>query len=417
MMSRTLPRELRGTHAVDGGSGRDTARPCAPLRSLRRVLPARALWLMLLLAFPAYADEVRVELTTTRGLPPTGFVCQRGVPFPLTADRQDVRRPRREPGVVYGEVPLANGAQLVAVDVAGKRLFVDRDRDGDLAEEPAIPSTGSPGIAAELELSVRRRDGTTFPYLVWLFLGADGQGFNYYGHGRKDGRLALAPDLSVRVSAGDAVPLNAGTFEHGKVHVDWNGDGEVQDPEWLAAGDQVTFRGHAVRLVRIAPYADAVTFDVQPADGGTDVERALASEPIVGNPPLVLGDDVDGQAVDWADYRGKVVLVDFWATWCGPCMRELPSVKATYDALHERGFEVLGVSLDTDLARMRTTMTERACPWRQVCDGRGWESEVAARWRVRGIPATFLVGKDGRITAVNLGGEGLRAAVERELAR
>ncbi|HZY86294.1 MAG TPA: TlpA disulfide reductase family protein, partial [Gemmataceae bacterium] len=92
---------------------------------------------------------------------------------------------------------------------------------------------------------------------------------------------------------------------------------------------------------------------------------------------------VDGRAVDLSKLRGKVVLVDFWATWCGPCVAELPNVRAVYDRYHAQGFEVVGISLDHSRDKLAEYVKEKQVPWPQVFfdeEGkRGWANPLARR--------------------------------------
>jgi peroxiredoxin/outer membrane lipoprotein-sorting protein len=125
--------------------------------------------------------------------------------------------------------------------------------------------------------------------------------------------------------------------------------------------------------------------------------------------------DLQGQPVSLARYKGKVVLLDFWATWCGPCVKGLPELKGAYDKYHAQGFEVVGVSLDEDQKALASFIKKNEMPWPQVFDGKGWKSKVSTDYGVRSIPFLLLVGRDGKIAAVNPRGK-VDAAVESALA-
>ena len=128
-----------------------------------------------------------------------------------------------------------------------------------------------------------------------------------------------------------------------------------------------------------------------------------------------------GEAIKFPEtYKGKLVLLDFWATWCGPCRAELPHLTEVYEKFHKDGFEVLGVSLDreNDGEKLKDFTKDNKMPWPQIFDGKYWQAAVAKQYEIESIPRAFLVdGDTGMIVAEGseLRGENLEKTVERQL--
>ncbi len=135
----------------------------------------------------------------------------------------------------------------------------------------------------------------------------------------------------------------------------------------------------------------------------------------IGNPALPIdAETTAGDRIALGSYRGKVLLVDFWASWCKPCRQEMPTVKSVYKEFHEKGFEILGISLDQSEASFEGYIEEQGITWPQIFDGKGWKSSVGQRYGINSIPATFLIDRKGTIRYRDLRGDKLREAV-REL--
>ncbi len=135
----------------------------------------------------------------------------------------------------------------------------------------------------------------------------------------------------------------------------------------------------------------------------------------VGKPVALQFTAVDGREVDLAKWKGKVVLIDFWATWCGPCVGEVPHVVAAYDKLHPKGFEIVGISLDREKSSLTQFVADHSMAWPQFFDGQYWQNKYARQFGIESIPEMWLVDKQGNLRDVN-GRTDLGGKVEKLLA-
>ncbi len=180
--------------------------------------------------------------------------------------------------------------------------------------------------------------------------------------------------------------------------------------------------GKAIELIRqlkndfpdtsFAKNADETLAELEQMERAEKATAALK----VGAPfPAITEQDFEGKPLTLDAYKGKVVLLDFWATWCGPCVAELPNVLAAYQKYHGKGFEIIGISLDKDRAALSAFLKENKVTWQQYFDGQGWQNKLAQQHGVMSIPTTYLLDGEGRIIASDLRGPALEAELARRL--
>ena len=154
-------------------------------------------------------------------------------------------------------------------------------------------------------------------------------------------------------------------------------------------------------------------------DSETNEEIDMAAATGINSKFVDLGlPGPQGQTVWVGDYVGqnKLVLIDFWASWCGPCIRELPNVVKAYERFHDKGLEIVGVSLDKDKASWLAAIEQTGQKWPQMSDLKGWDCAGAQIYGIQSIPANVLIDDHGKIVARDLRGDALLKEVESRLA-
>jgi len=158
--------------------------------------------------------------------------------------------------------------------------------------------------------------------------------------------------------------------------------------------------------------ADRIISSIQQHEESRKIRRTLTNG---AKFPDFSEKDLLGNPLSVSQYEDKVVLVEFWATWCVPCVAELPNILKAYNKHHSNGLEVIGISLDQDEQKLKSFLKAKEIPWVQYFDGKGWENKLAVKYGIDLVPATFLLDRQGKIIGHDLSGEALEEAVTKAL--
>jgi peroxiredoxin len=152
-------------------------------------------------------------------------------------------------------------------------------------------------------------------------------------------------------------------------------------------------------LLQVADEVERFTIDPERMKVRADAFRKVASR--VGQPLDLEGVCIDGGKMKVSNFKGKVLIVDFWATWCPPCVADVPDMVALYDKYHKQGLEILGISLDQKVDAVRKFTKKHKMPWSQICDQQAWEGTLVNKFGISSIPTIWIVDKKGILRHIN----------------
>lgn len=384
----------------------------------------------------AAPETARLSVIEKGAMPQIGYYMPVRVELKAEAPETLRKAPKGLAAPKYGVLPVKTPAGAIHVildepDDGEARLFIDADGNGDITDAErvewkgtgragedgktytmysggGIVSLGEPGAAFQGNLAMYRfdkNDPQRAALKNTLLFYRDYAAAGELTLGGKTYRVMLADDAnsgSFKPAAlsEDPAELRAPTV---RLLIDVDGNGKFdRRGESYDVRQPFNIKGTTWQISEVA--ADGTSFRVGRSE--TEVEEILPPpDHSVGKKILAFDATLmDGKPVRFpSDYQGKIVLLDFWATWCGPCIKELPGLSAAYEKYHGRGFDVLGVSFDKENAEeaIRRVAEQYKAPWPHIYEGKFWDTTLGKKYVIQGIPAAFLVdGDTGEILAV-----------------
>lgn len=377
----------------------------------------------------------------------------------LTASKPSgvVKEPAYANKPLYGDLKFgpSDGHVCVALDEApdasAAKLYIDANVDGDLTNDPSLDwkrnarKSKNPQTGEEVESVLFQGSATIKPkggsaesvplnlaFYRFAPQTAKSRGLPtdmllYYRDYGREGKMSIGGKsydvmLLDEMAAGRYDVTAHGDREPPRVTllIDRNGDGQFGKGEQFDLAKPFNIGGETYAVDQISPDGASIKLKVSatkvaetplPASLGAGKPATSFSRPVIG-----------GKTANFPqDYKGRLVMLDFWATWCGPCREELPNLVKAYQKYHQKGFDILGISLDQkdQLAKVQLFLKDNHMPWPQVYDGKYWGAEIAQLYGVDSIPRAYLVdGTTGKIIATGetLRGETLDGVIAKALA-
>ena len=388
---------------------------------------------------PKNDDSIRLPLISSGGMSRMGGYRPQSTKTSSTAPALIRKAPTGLSQAEYGSIKLGPASAqrehafiIDQPDSLKPRLFVDSNADGDLTNDPAAKwerrtykkDDGKEEFSASGSFSIELAMPGEAPLTVQLSAYRFGTGMAnrpqkillYYSDYVRAGTITLA-GTSIPALLCDDESKGDFSAASSSLRLDLNGDKRYDwGGETFKVRDAFNIGGTNYEIADLTP--SGVGFRIIPSTRKAPEAKPLpVLETGKASPPFEAT-TLDGSKIAMpSTYKGKVLLLDFWATWCPPCVTEVPHVLAAYQKHRSAGFEILGISLDEDKNKLTTFLKEKNITWPQVFDSQGWKTAIAKLYNVQSIPATYLIdGDTGRILAIGARGTGLDSAIAKALA-
>jgi thiol-disulfide isomerase/thioredoxin len=316
---------------------------------------------------------------------------------------------------LYGVVQMGTGQIVLVVDEAEGEtplIYIDRNNDHDLTNDGSGKWTNvSDSMLSLSNVVIQAPYGTTtVPYTLefYRFRTRLQDCVLCYRNCCREGEITSRGRRYKIAVLNETADGRFDNLANGTLLIDLNQDGRIEgetdSAEWHELAQPFNIHGKVWEAVSMSP--DGLRLTIRPSNAKVAMKPYLNP----GCPaPQFTGSGLDNRLIDLAtnDAKTRYILLDFWASWCGPCRGEFPTMKRLSTRYKGRGLRIVGINLDEDRKLALKAVKEGALNYCHVFDGKGWQNAVAVLYRVHGIPQTYLLDKDLNIVAVGLRGETL----------